>query len=118
MRGKIGLKEHFLLPAMEKYNLHFKRGRDLMERHVPSYAPLLSGKLFWEAIGPTLNWPISVFLAKGYNRISLVARRAPSERISKSDKWRDYYFFLQLSQASRGPSEKECILPSKIHLQT
>jgi hypothetical protein len=55
LRGKIGLEEHLLLPGMEKYNLHFKRRRDLMEHHVPSYALPLSGKLFWEARGPTLN---------------------------------------------------------------
>ncbi len=26
LRGKIGLEEHFLLPGMEKYNLHFPTG--------------------------------------------------------------------------------------------
>src|SRR6266568_9525210 len=41
--------------------------------------------------------PVSVFLAKGYNRISQVACRAHSERISTSDKLREEDVFRHLS---------------------
>jgi hypothetical protein len=73
----------------------------LVLRPLPSMALLMA--LSWRtlvilaAVRTRCSRPISVFLAKRYNRISQVACRAHPERISNSDKWRGWHVFSHLS---------------------